>query len=230
MKGLLITGTDTDSGKTVLTAALIAYWQRYCWAYRLGVCKPVQSGVGDREFYSRVFDLDQSIELLNPLNFKAPVAPPVAAALEGTRVDLGKAWQAVAQLQAERDWVLVEGVGGLGSPITAELTVADIATQWHLPAVLVVPVKLGSIAATVANVALAREKRVDLKGIVLSCTQPCTRGQIENWTPVHMLETLAQVPVLGTLPHLKQIKDLEQLSAAAAQLDLERIMPKPFWA
>ena len=230
MAGLLITATDTDSGKTVLTASLIAYWQRYCWAYRLGVCKPVQSGVGDLEFYSRTFDLDQSIDLLNPLNYKTPVAPPVAAALEGTRVDLAKAWRAVAQLQAERDWVLVEGAGGLGSPITAELTVADIATQWRLPVVLVVPVKLGSIAATVANAALARQKRIELKGIVLCCTQPCTPGQIENWTPVKMIETLAQVPVLGTLPYLKQVKDHEQLADAAAQLDLERLMPKAFWA
>jgi len=230
LSALLIAGTDTDVGKTVLTAALIAYWQQYCWAYRLGVCKPVQSGVGDREFYSRVFDLDQSPELLNPLWYKTPIAPPLAAALEGTRVDLGKAWQAVAQLQAERDWVLVEGAGGLGSPVTAELTVADLANEWRLPVVLVVPVKLGAIAATVANVALARAKRLELRGIVLSCTQPCTQGQLENWAPVQMIESLTQIPVLGTLPHLKQIKDTDQLSDAAAQLDLERLMPKAFWA
>ncbi|MEO0646400.1 MAG: dethiobiotin synthase, partial [Cyanobacteria bacterium J06650_10] len=120
MSALLITGTDTDSGKTVLTSALIAYWQKYCWAYRLGVCKPVQSGVGDRELYTRLFKLDQTPEQLNPLWYKTPVAPPLAAALEGTRVDLGKAWRSVAELQAQKDWVLVEGAGGLGSPITAE--------------------------------------------------------------------------------------------------------------
>lgn len=214
----------------MLTAALIAYWQRYCWAYRLGVCKPVQSGVGDREFYSRVFELDQSPELLNPLWYPTPIAPPLAAAIEGERVDLGVAWQAVAQLQAERDWVLIEGVGGLGSPVTAELTVADLANEWRLPTVLVVPVKLGAISAAVANVALAKTKRVELRGIVLSCTQPCTQSQLENWAPVQMIESLTQMPVLGVLPHLKQIKDTEQLSDAAAQMDLERLMPKAFWA
>ncbi|MEL6260630.1 MAG: dethiobiotin synthase [Cyanobacteria bacterium J06626_6] len=230
MAALLIAGTNTESGKTVLTAALIAYWQRYCWAYRLGVCKPVQSGVGDREFYSRVFDLDQTPEQINPLWYKAPVAPPVAAELEGLRVDLAKAWQVVAELQAERDWVLVEAAGGLGSPVTAELTVADVANQWRLPTVLVVPVKLGAIAQAVANVALAEKKRVKLCGIVLSCVQPCTQGQIETWTPIQMIESLTRVPVLGILPHLKQVKDHEQLADAAAQLDLERLMPKAFWA
>ncbi|MGB3571275.1 MAG: dethiobiotin synthase, partial [Phormidesmis sp.] len=141
MSALLITGTDTDSGKTVLTSALIAYWQKYCWAHQLGVCKPVQSGTGDRELYTRLFDLKQTPEQLNPLWYRMPIAPPLAAALEGKRVDLAKAWQVIAQLQSERDWVLVEGAGGLGSPVTAELTVADIATQWRMPAVLVVPVK-----------------------------------------------------------------------------------------
>lgn len=230
MAALLIAGTDTDSGKTVLASALIAYWQRYCWAYRLGVCKPVQSGVGDRELYSRLFDLDQTPEQLNPLWYEAPIAPPLAAALEGQQVDLAKAWQAIAQLQAERDWVLVEGAGGLGSPITDELTVADIAREWRLPTVLVVPVKLGSIAATVANVALAEQKRVDLCGIVLSCTEPRTSRQLEQWTPIQMIESLTRVPVLGVLPYLRQVKNLEILADAAAQLDLERLMPKAFWA
>ena len=230
---MLITGTDTDSGKTVLTSALIAYWQRYCWAYQLGVCKPVQSGEGDREFYSQLFDLDQlnqTLEQLNPLYYKAPIAPPLAAALEGERVDLAKAWQVVSQLQAERDWVLIEGAGGLGSPITDELTVADIACQWRLPTVLVVPVKLGAIAATVANVALAEQKKVNLRGIVFSCTSALTRQQLEQWAPIQMIESLTGTPVLGVLPHLRQINDLDALADAAAQLDLERLMPKAFWA
>ena len=211
-------------------SALIAYWQRYCWAYKLGVFKPVQSGVGDREFYTRVFDLDQTPEQINPLWYKTPVAPPLAAALEGKRVDLALAWKGFAELEKARDWVLVEGAGGLGSPVTDELTVADIACQWRLPAVLVVPVKLGSISAAVANVALATQKKVTLQGIVLNCTQPCTQGQIENWTPTEMIESLTQMPVLGILPYLKQIKDTEALADAAAQLDLERIMLRPFWA
>ena len=230
MASLLIAGTNTDSGKTILTAALIAYWQQYCWAYKLGVCKPVQSGIGDREFYRRVFELKQTDEQLNPLWYKAPIAPPLAAALEGKRVDLAKAWQVFSQLESERDWVLVEGAGGLGSPITIEMTLAELAYQWRLPTVLAVPVKLGAIADAVANVALAEKTKIKLKGIVLTCTKPVTQGQLDNWAPVDLIESLTRVPVLGVLPHLKQIKDVESLSDAAAQLDLERLMPQPFWA
>lgn len=230
MAALLIAGSNTDSGKTILTAALIAYWQQYCWTYKLGVCKPVQSGVGDRELYRRMFDLKQTDEQLNPLWYKAPVAPPLAAAMEGKRVDLAKAWQVFSQLESEKDWVLVEGAGGLGSPITAEMTVAELAYQWRLPTVLVVPVRLGAIANSVANVALAEKTKIKLEGIVLSCTQPMTQSQLENWAPVELIESLTRVPVLGVLPYLKQVRDTEALSDAAAQLDLERLMPQPFWA
>lgn len=230
MASLLIAGTNTDSGKTILTAALIAYWQQYCWAYKLGVCKPVQSGVGDREFYRRVFDLKQTDEQLNPLWYKAPIAPPLAAAIEGKRVDLAVAWKAFSQLEADKDWVLVEGAGGLGSPITAEMTIAELAYQWRIPAVLVVPVKLGAISTAVANVALAEKAKVKLKGIVLNCAMPMTQNQLESWAPIDLIESLARVPVLGVLPYLKQVRDVGALSDAAAQLDLERLMPQPFWA
>ncbi|MGB3298203.1 MAG: dethiobiotin synthase [Phormidesmis sp.] len=225
-----MTGTNTDSGKTVLMAALIAYWQRYCWAYRLGVFKPVQSGVGDREFYCRTFELDQTPEQINPLWYKAAIAPPLAAALEGKRVDLALAWKVFSELEAQRDWVLVEGAGGLGSPVSDELTVADIASQWRLPAVLVVPIQLGAIASTVANVALAKQKNVNLLGIVLNCTQPCTQKQIESWAPTEMIESLTGMPILGILPYLKQLKDIETLAEVGAQLSLEQIMPRSFWA
>ncbi|MEM9695576.1 MAG: dethiobiotin synthase, partial [Myxococcota bacterium] len=76
MSGLLITASDTESGKTVLTCALIAYWQQYCRPHRLGVIKPLQSGVGDRELYQQLFDLDQTETELNPIYYEQPLAPP----------------------------------------------------------------------------------------------------------------------------------------------------------
>jgi len=85
------------------------------------------------------------------------LAPPPAA--EGRRVELELVWQAFESLRSSRDWVLVEALGGLGSPVSEEFTVADLAAEWRLPTVLVVPVNLGAIAQAVANVALARLSR-----------------------------------------------------------------------
>ncbi len=226
MASLLISGSDTDAGKTVVTAALMAYQQKYLADQNWAICKPLQSGTGDREHYQRLFKLSQPVEMLNPLHFQAPLAPPIAAEQEGKTIDLGLAWQALRSLQQDYDQILVEGLGGLGSPVTRELTVADLAKDWRLPTLLVIPIRLGAIGQAVANVALARQSCIRLQGLVLNCTQPCTAAEIANWAPTDLLQSLTQTSVLGTLPHLADLDNLDQLAAAAAQLNLEMLLPR----
>ena len=221
MNTLLITGTDTDAGKTVVTAALAAYWQKYYPQRSLGIMKPIQSGVGDRELYQSLFNLEQSLEAITPLYFQAPLAPPIAAAKENRQVDLAIAWRTLLSLQKQRDFVLVESLGGLGSPVTNELTVADLAGEWRLKTVLVVPVRLGAIAQAVANVALARQHKINLRGIILNCTQPRTESEIADLTPPELIQSLTNIPVLGCVPYLENPRDLEKLAEVAAALDWE---------
>ncbi|WP_375511328.1 dethiobiotin synthase [uncultured Nostoc sp.] len=220
---LLITGTDTEAGKTVLTTALAAYWQKYYPQHSWGIMKPIQSGIGDREWYQKLFTLEQSSEEITPLYFQAPLAPPIAAARENCQVDLAVVWQALSKLRSQRDFVLVEALGGLGSPVTEELTVADLAGEWRLPTVLVVPVRLGAIAQAVANVALARQSRINLKGIVLNCIQRRTDAEIADWTPPQLIQSLTNTPVLGCLPYLDNLTDLDKLAQVASDLDWETL-------
>ncbi|MFO8040120.1 MAG: dethiobiotin synthase [Sodalinema sp.] len=224
MKTLAIAGTDTDTGKTILTGALLAYCQQHLSDQSLGLMKPVQSGVGDREWFQEIFDLDQSPQSLNPQFFEAPLAPPLAAEQEGREIDLGQVWRELQALRNSRDLLLVEFLGGLGSPVTRELTVADLARDWRLPTLLVVPVKLGAIAQAVANVALARQMKVNLLGIILNCVEPRSPEQIAQWTPQDLIESLTQVRVLGCIPHLADCRDTSKLAAVAASLDLETIL------
>lgn len=221
MNTLLITGTDTDAGKTVVTAALAAYWQKYYPQRRLGMMKPIQSGVGDRELYQSLFNLEQSAEEITPLYFQAPLAPPIAAAKENRQVDLAIAWRTLLSLQKQRDFVLVESLGGLGSPVTNELTVADLAGEWRLKTILVVPVRLGAIASAVANVALARQHKINLRGIILNCTQPRTESEIADLTPPDLIQSFTNIPVLGCVPYLENPRDLDKLAEVAAALDWE---------
>ncbi|MGB3532085.1 MAG: dethiobiotin synthase [Microcoleaceae cyanobacterium] len=223
---LLITATDTEVGKTVLTTALIAYWQTYCPSQRLGVLKPIQAGIGDRERYTQLFSLDQSLEEINPLYFEAPLAPPVAAELENRSIDLAPVWSALSKLQSQRDQVIVEALGGLGSPITNELIVADLARDWQLPTVLIVPVKLGAIANAVANVALARQMKVNLRGIILNCAQPTTTEEVQQLAPIDLIQSLTQTPILGVIPYLDNLEDITILTKIAANLELEKIIPQ----
>ncbi|NEP02056.1 MAG: ATP-dependent dethiobiotin synthetase BioD [Symploca sp. SIO2E9] len=225
-ESLLITGTNTEIGKTVLTCSLAAYWQTYRPQESLGILKPIQTGIGDCELYQQLFELNQSPTEITPLQFNMPVAPPVAAAREGRQIDLGLAWRAFEVMRQQRQLVLVEALGGLGSPVTAELTVADLARDWRLPTVLVVPVELGAIAQAVANVALARLSGILLKGIVLNCVTPSTTEQIDDLAPIELIESLTNVPVLGILPHLADPTDLTKLAQVASDLELEILIPK----
>jgi dethiobiotin synthetase len=227
MNVLFIAGTDTDAGKTVLTSALAAYWLKHFPQQSLALMKPLQTGMGDREHYLRLFPLNQTLEELNPIHFEAPLAPPLAADLENRPIKLDIAWQTFEKLRQRAQMLLVEGLGGMGSPVTHELTVADFAWDWHLPTILVVPVRLGAIGQAIANVAMARQAKVHLKGIVLSCPAACTPEQLEQWASTTMIEAFTSVPVFGILPYLPDVNDREALSQAAAGLDLEAFFPLP---
>jgi dethiobiotin synthetase len=226
LNALLIAGTDTEVGKTVVTSALLAYWRKYYPQQSVGILKPLQSGLGDRELYQRLFFPELSLDAIAPQSFEAPLAPPLAAALEQRPIDLGVVWHRLQTLMQTHDRVLVEGLGGLGSPVTDELTVAALAAAWRLPVVLVVPVKLGAMAQAVANVALARQENIDLCGIILNCNQPLSPEDIDRWAPAEMMTRFTQVPVLGVCPYLQQTESLDSLAQAAKGLHLEMI-PKP---
>ena len=233
MTTLLIAGTDTDVGKTFVTIALAAYWQNYLSNQKTGtpmllsLFKLIQTGTGDVELYNSLFAATESVEVIAPLRFSAPVAPPVAAKKEGKIIELGKIWQEFSTAQQKSNLVLLETLGGLGSPVTDESIVGNIAADWRLPTVLVVPVKLGAIANTVANVALARSLKIDLKGIILNCTQATANRGLEDLTPIDLIQSLTQVPILGILPYIADLKDTNKLARIVANWDLELILPKP---
>jgi dethiobiotin synthetase len=104
--------------------------------------------------------------------------------------------------------------------------VADIARDWRLKGVLVVPVRLGAIGQAVANVALARHTGFGLRGIVLNCVKAYSEQEIAELAPVDLIQSLTQIPVLGILPNLDDPTDLAKLAKVASQLDLERLLPE----
>ena len=231
MTALLIAGTDTDVGKTFVTIALAVYWQKYRLnqdsnSRILSIFKLLQTGVGDVELYHRLFSDQAAIEIVDPLRFDAPLAPPIAAAKEGKTIELEEIWRKFSAVSPKSELVLLESLGGLGSPVTSELVVGNIAADWRLPTVLVVPVKLGAIANAVANVALARSLKIDLRGIILNCSQLEAVGRIEDLTPINLIQSLTHVPVIGILPYAKDWANRDRIAQKVANWDLEFILPK----
>lgn len=212
--------------------ALLAYWQRYCGARPLGVMKPVECRRNDDlterdgEKLCRLFNLSQDMSDITPISLQGGTLPPLAAAHAGVQIDLEGLWQRFQQLQQQKDLVLLEAWGGLGAPLTFETTVADLAWDWQMPTVLVVPVQPGAVAQAVANVALAQQARVHLKGIILNSSQPHQRQDREDWAPVDLIQSLTRKPVLGHVPYLEDPTDLSKLAQVAAEWQLERFLPR----
>ena len=219
-KSLLVVGTNTDVGKTYVTISLLFYQQKYRQSHSTGLLKLMQTGQGDRELYEELFADSETIKIETPLQFEAPLAPPIAAAKEQKAIDLKLVWQSLSQLQ-QQELVLIEALGGLGSPVTEELTVANLAADWRLPTVLVVPVALGAIAQAVANVALARSLNINLKGLILNCTSQEGEARQDDLAPKELIESLTQTVVLGTLPYVKNFHDCDSLAAIVSNWDLE---------
>ncbi|MCA1903973.1 MAG: dethiobiotin synthase [Cyanobacteria bacterium KgW148] len=219
MPSLLVAGSDTSVGKTIVTTLLANYLLDRVPG-SVGIIKPVQSGRGDQEYYGNNLRLSQSPETICPQYFATPLAVPLAAEREGKRVDLGLLWQTYQGLVAKYQIVLVEGAGGIGSPITWEYTVADLARDWRLPTVLVVPVRLGSMTQAVTACALARECRVDLRGIIFNCVQPYSEDEVYDLVAPDRLPLLTRVPILGIIPCLEKMPSPPELQEVIARLNL----------
>ncbi|MFO0423541.1 MAG: dethiobiotin synthase [Planctomycetia bacterium] len=175
-RGLFVTGTDTDVGKTAVACAIAR--QLVAAGKRVGVYKPVASGAGPAA--SDVMRLWEAAgrpltpAQVCPQSFAAPIAPPRSARAEGRVIDERLLRDGLEPWWAASDIVVVEGAGGLFSPLGDTLLNVDLARQLGLPLVVVDAARLGAIGRTLTTVTAARASGLAVAAVVLSHTQPLT--------------------------------------------------------
>ena len=146
--GIFVMGTDTGVGKTVVTAAIaLAARQR---GRSTAVLKPAQTGedgtiTGDAEFVAALIGLDEPPDAICPYRLRAPLAPAVAARLEGRRLDPQVVARAYNDLAARHDLVLVEAAGGALVPFSDGVDMAALASMLGLPVVVYALPVLGNL-------------------------------------------------------------------------------------
>jgi dethiobiotin synthetase len=213
MRGAFVTGTDTGVGKTVVTAALaLALRDRGLDA---GVVKPVQTGEGDAAELARLTGLAE--EGIAPFSFRAPLAPLVAARLEGRELALEDVATAVRTIAERHELIVVEGAGGLLVPVGPDWTVADLACELGLPLIVVARAGLGTVNHTLLAVAEARRRGLELLGVVLNGA-----GDESSATNPELIATFGDVPVLARLPQLEG----ELTSDRLRRLDLVSVLER----
>ncbi|MHC4177329.1 MAG: dethiobiotin synthase [Planctomycetota bacterium] len=206
--GLFITGTDTEVGKTYV-AALIAR-TLVATGHRVGVYKPAASGCrreGEAIVSDDALTLWQSAgrpgepDRVCPQRFLAPLAPHLAARAEGKQLDDELLRSGLEYWQARSQIVLVEGVGGLMSPLGEEDYVADLAEEFGFPLVVVSRNALGTINQTLQTLTTAAVFRDGLAvaGVVLNNPSPrCDDASLStNWQE---LAARCVPPLLAEVP------------------------------
>ncbi len=164
---LFITGTDTGAGKTVLTALLLGRF-RQCGIHALAM-KPFATGPPtDARFLARVQDRALPLETLSPFHFRAPLAPLISARRERRTVRLAEAVTAVQSVQAGCDLLIVEGCGGLLTPLGPGYTARELIRGLQPAKVLVcAPNRLGVLNQSLLAVEVLKGSSLPISALVL---------------------------------------------------------------
>ncbi len=223
MRGLFVTGTGTDVGKTVVAAAICAALRAR--GERVAAFKPVVTGTDepvDPDWPPDVALLARAAGMrpdeVTGARFGPPVSPHLAAELAGEPLDPGLLRGAFNARAAEAETVVVEGVGGLLVPLTRDYLVRDFAVDLGLPLVVAASPGLGTINHTLLTLEAARAAGLTVVGVVLTPWPDAPSAMEEDNCAT--IARLGEVEV-ATLPLLPRA-DPALLAEAGATLPLDR--------
>lgn len=138
--------------------------------------------------------------------------------------DLAQLWRSLRHCQQQADMLCLDSEGSLASPITMDTTLATLAKEWRMPVLLVVPVAWEAIAPTAAILALAREAKTTVIGIVLN--HHVAHPDISAEAMAEVLQALTQVSILGSMPFLPEPQDEDKLARGISELMLDVILDR----
>ncbi len=222
LKGVFISGTDTSVGKTLIARAIADDWRRR--GMNFGVMKPIETGCenyndwpADARALLNASGTEAALDEVCPVRFLEPLSPYAAARANGISVNVGRILEAYRQ-NSNRDWMLVEGAGGLAVPITARYTMADLAKALNLPVLIVARAGLGTINHTYLTTEYARQKGLRVVGIVVN-NFDLIFGDASQKSNLVLLEELCGAPLIGYMPKLEST-NIGPVSVAFDQYEL----------
>lgn len=178
MKTIFISGSDTGVGKTFFAEKLVRLLKPFVAGYKPIAC-------GDREdaklFLEAMNDTKLSLDDINPCFLTNPLAPQVAAKMENQEINFLLLDEKLEKLKTHFSLVLIEGAGGLLTPITSELTMRDLAKRWQCSVILVVPNRLGALSQARTVVECVEHEGLKLEALVLNPTEADETVQRTNF-------------------------------------------------
>ncbi len=165
MPCLFISGTDTNVGKTFVSAQILKELIRQGWALQdLAYYKPIQCGLNETDSAY----ISQEIKGLPTYNTYAldyPAAPSFAAECQGIEIDIGRILTKFHDIKRKHSWLIVEGAGGLAVPIHKTYLVSNLIHDLDIDLLLVISTKLGTINHSLLSLEHIEARKLKLKGI-----------------------------------------------------------------
>ncbi len=211
---IFITATDTGVGKTTITAALVLELKKK--GYRVGVMKPVETGIDPQQ--TETSDTGRLQSLLSPpppfasiclYAFPQPIAPLACARATGTTIDLARIATAFHVVRQQHPVCFVEGAGGLFTPLSPTHTIRDLIVTLNLPALVVGRTSLGGVNHLLLTLEALRCSGIKPCGIVLN--DPLPTSQTESYiqqrtSTIGLIQEWSKVPVFGPLEFQKSVQ------------------------
>ena len=223
MKPLFITATDTDIGKTYVCAGLAHSLKKL--DIDVGIMKPFACGVkqktgfssNDLTILSNAAMVNDAEELLNPFFFPIPASPYTAAKNLGVKIDIDYLMKCFRKLDKIHDVMLVEGIGGIMTPILKDYAIIDLIKDLEANTIIVTSSKIGTINHTIMTCNMCKNMKIPVKGLIINNFD-------STGYPVSDLErdlsALTDLPVLCSLPHMQKFNLNDYAKMIENKMDL----------
>ena len=226
MKSFFITGTDTDIGKTYITAGLAVSLRKL--NIDVGVMKPFAAGTAQKKGYKSE-DIDilshaamvrDPENLVNPQFFKIPASPYTAWKKLKTKPKISTVLSSFKKLSKLHDVVLVEGMGGIMTPILKDYHITNLIKDMKIPTIIVTSSKIGTVNHTIMTVKMCQKYKIPVKGIIIN--------NFDKGYPIkdlkRDLQNLTGVKVLGSIPFIKNMSDASLYRIFKNNLDFKVLL------
>ena len=223
MKPLFITATDTDIGKTYVCAGLAHSLKKL--DIDVGIMKPFACGVkqktgfssNDLTILSKAAMVNDAEELLNPFFFPIPASPYTAAKNFGVKIDIDYLMKCFRKLDKIHDVMLVEGIGGIMTPILKDYAIIDLIKDLEANTIIVTSSKIGTINHTMMTCNMCKNMKIPVKGLIInnfdSTGYPMSDLERD-------LSALTDLPVLCSLPHMQKFNLNDYAKMIENKMDL----------
>ncbi len=226
MKSLFITGTDTDVGKTYITAGLAVTFRKM--GIDVGVMKPFAAGTPQKKGYksedivilSRAAMACDPENLVNPQFFPIPASPYTAWKNLKIKPKISTILSSFKKLSKLHDVLLVEGMGGIMTPIVKDYYITNLIKEMKIPTVIVTRSRIGTVNHTIMTCNMCEKYKIPVKGIIIN--------NFDDGYPVtelkRDLQNLTGIKVLGSIPFIKNMSDASLYRIFKKNIDLKSLL------